>query len=171
VPGARSAAVLVPLFEEAGELRVVLTRRTAHVPNHQGEVAFPGGGVEPGEEPVAAALREAHEELGIDPSAVEIIGELDHLATVSSRFVIAPFVGALAGRPELRPNPAEIERAFDVPLRELFSEEVYREEIWDLPWGEREVTFFELVGDTVWGATARILRQLLAVLAADADAS
>lgn len=168
VPGARLAAVLVPLFEEAGEVRVVLTRRAAQLPSHQGEVAFPGGAVEPGEELVVAALREAHEELGIDPSAVSIIGELDHLATVSSRFVIAPFVGVLEERPALRPNPHEIERAFDVPVRELFCEEVYREEVWELPGGEREVSFFELVGDTVWGATARILRQLLVVLAGSA---
>lgn len=165
VPGARRAAVLVPLFEEAGEVRVVLTRRTAHLPSHQGEVAFPGGRVEDGEAPVDAALRETHEELGLDPAAVEIVGELDQLTTVSSGYVITPFVGVLGGRPVLVPNPHEIERVFDVPLAELFSDEVYREEIWDLPWGERAVSFFELVGDTVWGATARILRQLLLVLA------
>jgi 8-oxo-dGTP pyrophosphatase MutT (NUDIX family) len=164
VDGARPAAVLVPLFEEGGDVRVLLTRRTGDLPSHRGEVAFPGGRVEEGETPVAAALREAHEEIGLDPAAVEIVGELDRLSTVSSRFVITPFVGILRGRPALRPNPHEIERVFDVPLGELLLDEVYREEIWDLPGGEREVTFFELVGDTVWGATARILRQLLVLL-------
>lgn len=165
VDGARPAAVLVPLFEERGDVRVVLTRRTAHLPSHRGEVAFPGGRCEDDEPLVRAALREAAEEIGLDPASVEIIGELDRLTTVSSGFVVTPFVGLLPGRPRLVPNPAEIERVFDVGLGELMAEGVYREEIWELPWGEREVSFFELDGDTVWGATARILRQLLEVVA------
>lgn len=165
---ARAAAVLVALFEDRGETRVVLTRRSSAMRNHRGEIAFPGGRQDPGEDLVSAALREAHEEVGLDPTGVVIVGELDRLATVASNFVVAPFVGALEARPVLRPNPAEIDRVFDVGLRELLAPEHYREEIWDLGWGERRVSFFELEGETVWGATARILRQFL-VLVSGAD--
>ena len=163
----RPAAVLVPLFDEDGQARVVLTRRTTSLPSHKGEVAFPGGKVHDGEGLLDAALRETHEEVGLRESDVEIIGELDHLATVASRFVLAPFVGALRSRPVLRPNPAEVDRAFDVALVDLLSEDVFREERWDMPhFDDRPVHFFELDDDTVWGATARILHQLLVLLTA-----
>jgi 8-oxo-dGTP pyrophosphatase MutT (NUDIX family) len=164
MPGVRSAAVLAPLFEEEGETRVVLTRRTTTLPSHRGEVSFPGGTVIAGEDPRAAALREAHEEIGLSPDAVEVVGELDHLVTVASRFVLAPFAGALAARPALTPNPHEVDRVFDVALAELLEDGVFREERWEILGGERPVFFFELIGDTVWGATARILHQLLALL-------
>ena len=106
---ARPSAVLAPLYDEDGEAHVVLTRRTWGLRTHQGEVSFPGGRVEPGEAPVDGALREAKEEIDLDPSTVEVIGELDHLATVSSWSFIVPYVGALPGRPETHPNPAEVE--------------------------------------------------------------
>jgi 8-oxo-dGTP pyrophosphatase MutT (NUDIX family) len=164
VPNARTAAVLIPLFEEDGELRVLLTRRSSDLRNHRGEVAFPGGGRHGDEPLVTTALREAHEEIGIDPSSVEILGELDHLATIVSGFEIVPFVGALPGRPAVHPNPAEIERVFDVPVAELLADGVFRQETWAIP-VERTIAFFELEGETVWGATASILRHLLALLA------
>src|SRR3954454_19434603 len=95
----RPAAVLVPLFEEDGETRVILTRRAAHLRSHTGEVSFPGGRLEPGEGALAGALREAHEEIGLDPGEVEVLGQLAPLATVSSGSRITPFVGAVARRP------------------------------------------------------------------------
>ena len=162
---AREAGVLVPLFEEAGEARVILTRRAAHLRSHTGEVAFPGGRLEPGEEPVAGALREAHEEVGLDPAEVEIVGSLAPLATLSSESRITPFVGLLERRPHLSANPAEVARVFDVSLAELVSDGVYREERWDLRGlGDRAMHFFELEEETVWGATARILMELLELL-------
>ena len=156
------AGVLVPLFEEAGETRVILTRRAAHLRSHTGQVAFPGGRLEPGEDAVAGALREAHEEIGLDPGEVEVLGQLAPLATVSSGSRITPFVGALARRPRISPNPSEVARIFDVSLAELVTDEVYREERWDLPGqDDRPMHFFELGDETVWGATARILTELL----------
>jgi 8-oxo-dGTP pyrophosphatase MutT (NUDIX family) len=161
-PGSRPAAVLCALFEEAGEARVILTRRSSRLRSHTGEVSFPGGRLDPDEMPVAAALREASEEIGLDPAAVEILGQLSVLSTFSSQATITPFVGVLARRPLLHPNPAEVELAFDVSLAELMSDGVYRQEVWELPGvGWREMNFFDLVGDTVWGATARMLRELL----------
>lgn len=164
-PGSRPAAVLCALFEEAGEAHVILTRRSSGLRSHTGEVSFPGGRLDPDEMPVAAALREASEEIGLDPSDVEILGQLSPLSTFSSRATITPFVAVLAGRPELHPNPAEVERAFDVSLAELMSDGVYHTELWELPGvGWREMNFFYLRGDTVWGATARMLRELLEVV-------
>jgi 8-oxo-dGTP pyrophosphatase MutT (NUDIX family) len=162
LPGdARPAAVLCAAFEEQGAARVVLTRRSSLLRSHTGEVSFPGGRLDDGEAPLAAALREATEEVGLDPAAVEILGQLSPCSTLVSRSVITPFVGALQGRPSLQPNPAEVERAFDVALSELTADGVYRAELWGLPGGWREMHLFELEEDTVWGATARMLRELL----------
>jgi 8-oxo-dGTP pyrophosphatase MutT (NUDIX family) len=161
----RPAAVLCLLFDAPagnGQAHVVLTRRSSRLRSHTHQVSFPGGRLDPGEPPVAGALREAHEEVGIDPSSVEIIGRLQAVRTVANPSAITPFVGVAADRPRLVPNPAEVERAFDVPLVELMDPEVYREELWRFPDGaERSMAFFELVGDTVWGATARMLIELL----------
>ena len=175
---AGSSAVLAPFYEHDGELWVVLTRRSWELRSHTGQVSFPGGRVEPGESPVAAALRETEEEIDLEPSAVEVLGELDHLMTVSSRSSIVPFVGVLQGRPELVPSPREVDEVLHVPVRELLLDEVYREERWTFSmapaWAppevvdvggpiERPIFFFELVGDTLWGATAAMLRHLLSL--------
>lgn len=165
--GVRASAVLAPLYEEDGHVHVVLTRRSQAMRSHKGEVSFPGGGMDPDDEDLlATALRESQEEIGLDPEAVEIIGELDHLSTVSSRSYIVPFVGVLPGRPHLTPNPNEVEAVLHVPLAELLLAEVYREERWGwgVPLVDRPIYFFELVGDTVWGATASMLRNLLALV-------
>jgi 8-oxo-dGTP pyrophosphatase MutT (NUDIX family) len=157
--------VLAPLYEAGGAAHVVLTRRTLLLRDHAGEVSFPGGRVESGEAPVDGALREAHEEISLDPTGIEIIGELDHLATVSSDSFIVPYVGALRDRPDTLPNPHEVDAVLHVPLAELADPAIFREEIWTFPDGEdRSIYFFELVGDTVWGATAVMLRQLLGIV-------
>jgi 8-oxo-dGTP pyrophosphatase MutT (NUDIX family) len=157
----RASAVLAPLYEHAGETWVVLTRRSAALRVHSGEVSFPGGGQEPGEDLRDTARREACEEIGLDPASVELIGELDHLSTITSNSFIVPYVGALPARPELSPSPAEVEAVLHVALSELLDPEHFREERWDIFGVDRPIWFFELVGDTVWGATAAMLRQLL----------
>lgn len=163
--GTRGSAVLVPLHLDGdgdGEPSVILTRRSAHLRSHRGEVSFPGGGQDPGETFVETAIREAEEEIDLrDP--VRIVGELDHLQTVTSRSFIVPVVGVLERRPVLHPNPAEVAYALHVPLAELLLDEVFREERWGLPPLDRPLYFFELYGDTVWGATAFVLRNLLAI--------
>ncbi len=175
-PGARPAAVLVPIFEDGGEARLILTKRPEHMPSHRGEIAFPGGKLEAERDASLrdAALREAHEEIGLDPAAVEVVAELDSMTTVASRFVLTPFVGLVASRPALVPHPTEVVRAFDVPIAELLDDGVYREERWDVPADlgitpgrDRPIHFFELEGETVWGATARILAGFLAALTAE----
>jgi peroxisomal coenzyme A diphosphatase NUDT7 len=176
-PGARPAAVLIAMFDEAPapgapvETRVILTKRPATMPSHQGEIAFPGGKLEPGvdRDLIDAALREAHEEIGLDPAAVEIVAELDSLVTVMGRFTLTPFVGLLeAGRPDLEPHATEVDTVFDVALSELLDDITFREERWDIgdgygmtPGPNRAVHFFELDDETVWGATAKILTSFL----------
>jgi 8-oxo-dGTP pyrophosphatase MutT (NUDIX family) len=161
-PDTRRAAVLAPLYDDGGEAWVVLTRRAQHLRSHQGEVSFPGGRRDGDEPLVATALREAEEEIRLDPSTVEVVGELDHLTTAISSVAIAPFVGALPGLPtDLRPADAEVERILHVPISELLADGVFHEEVWTLGGRTRPMWFFELEGDTVWGATAALLRQLL----------
>ncbi|MEI8000387.1 MAG: CoA pyrophosphatase [Actinomycetes bacterium] len=172
-PATRPAAVLVAIFEEQGEARVILTKRPQTMPSHQGEIAFPGGKYELGVDPDlrATALREAHEEIGLDPGSVEVVAELDHLVTVSARFALTPFVGLLPARPVLVPDPREVDAVFDVALSELLHDDAFREERWEVPaemlvgvGPDRAIHFFELFGETVWGATARILVGFLAHL-------
>lgn len=161
-----ASAVLAPLYEEDGELHVVLTRRTWNLRSHSGEVSFPGGRQEDGDTDLwATALREAEEEIGLDPGSAERIGELDHLATVTSHSFIVPWVAALPGRPATVANPGEVSAVLHVPVAELLDPAVFREERWSMPWAEdRPIFFFELVGDTVWGATGAMLRQLLGLV-------
>jgi 8-oxo-dGTP pyrophosphatase MutT (NUDIX family) len=159
--GPRVSAVLAPLFEEDGETRVVLTRRAATLTSHQSEVSFPGGRVDPGESLVDAALREAWEEVGLDPALVEVIGTLTPLTTYTSAALVNPFVGVLPGRAQLRANPAEVDLVFDMALAELLADGVHRSEHWGLAGENRELHFFELPGDIVWGATGRLLWELL----------
>ena len=164
-PEAAPSAVLVLLYEHDGEPWVVLTRRAWHLRHHAGEVSFPGGRREPGDADLwATALREASEETGLDPGAVRRVGRLDRFVTVGSRSLVCPFVATADERPELVPDPAEVERVLHVRLSELTDPEAWREEVWSLGTefgGERTMTFFELPGDTVWGATAAMLRRLL----------
>ena len=162
----RASAVLAPLYEVDGELHVILTRRTWNLSSHQGEVSFPGGRQDEGEDLWETALREAREEIGLESALVEPIGELDHLATITSRSFIVPYVGALPdGQPATRANPHEVGAVLHVPIAELLDPAIFREERWTFPWAEdRPIFFFELVGDTVWGATGAMLRQLLGLV-------
>jgi 8-oxo-dGTP pyrophosphatase MutT (NUDIX family) len=157
----RASAVLAPLYEHDGEAHVVLTRRSSALRVHSGEVSFPGGGQDAGEPLADTARREACEEIGLDPASVTMIGELDHLSTITSNSFIVPFVGVLPGRPHLTPSPAEVDAVLHVPLAELLDPAIFREERWDVFGTMRPIWFFDLVGDTVWGATAAMLRQLL----------
>ena len=163
VPGSVSAAVLVPLHEVDGEAHVVFIKRPETMSTHKGEIAFPGGKLEPAVDTDlrAAAVREAWEEIGLDPNAVEIVARLAGVATAASRFTVTPFVGFLDRSPRLVPNPAEVVRVLEVPLSELLDSSMYHEERWDAFRQDMSVFFFELADETIWGATARILTDLL----------
>jgi 8-oxo-dGTP pyrophosphatase MutT (NUDIX family) len=167
-----NAGVLAVFFEEDGEARLVLTRRSAGLRTHQGQVSFPGGRLEDGEDAVAAALREAFEEVDLDPCLVTTVGWLHPLLTMVSASFILPVLGTVEGRPHLVANPSEVERIFDVSLVELADPAIFHEERWrfsgrDIAGSEDNsfpVWFFEVSGELIWGATARMLYQLLSIV-------
>ncbi len=169
----RAAAVLAALYDEPVEAaslaHVVLTRRAMHLRNHRGEVSFPGGAQEPGETFWQTAVREAHEEVALDPSLPVPLAELDHLRTVTSESFIVPLVAELPRRPELEAHPGEVDAVLQVSLAELLLPEVFHEEIWSIGGQERAIYFFDIVGDTIWGATAAMLRNLLSIVTGTFD--
>ena len=169
LPGFRESAVLVPIVIEAGlPDRLLFIERHAELRHHAGQIAFPGGTCDPGDgDASATALREACEELGIAPASVEVLGWLDDVPT-PSRFVITPVVGRIDGPLELRPAPAEVAGSFLADLAALASPDHYsdggereflnvRYRMHQYRWGEFQI----------WGATARIVHQLLALSEAD----
>lgn len=165
-PEARDSAVLCLLYEEDGDVHVVLTRRSPRMRHHAHEVSFPGGRKDEDDDDLwATAVREAEEEVALDRSSITRVGALDSFVTVGSRTLVTPFVAITDRKPLLTPSPDEVESVRHVSLRELMLDEVWREEIWPMRhFGRpRAITFFELEGDTVWGATGAMLRQLLAI--------
>jgi 8-oxo-dGTP pyrophosphatase MutT (NUDIX family) len=166
------SAVLVALFEEDGETHVVLTRRASHLRSHRGEIALPGGRSDAGEMPLDTALREANEEVGIDPTSVTPVGWLNPIVAFASASAIWPVVGTLAQRPSMVIDPGEVGRAFTVSLRDLVADGVFLEERWrrEVPRpgsdedGYFPIYFFAVPGDVIWGATARILTELLCLV-------
>jgi len=159
--GETAAAVLVPLYVAGGGLWVVLTRRAVALPNHAGQIAFPGGVRAPADEDeVATALREAGEELGIDRSGVVVLGQLDDAVTTTG-FVVAPVVGALPYPLTMNPARGEVEAVVPVPFTYLANPEaVETEEI--SAGGERIASpVFHYRGHRIWGATARIVSDLV----------
>lgn len=164
--------MLAPLYDSDAGATLILTRRAWHMRSHTGEVSFPGGRFEPGDADLrATALRESHEEIALDPRLVDVVGRLPQLTTVSSPAAIVPYVGVLAERPSLVPEPGEVDGILDVTIEELLDPAIYREEIWTRDGVDLEITFFELEGDTLWGATARMLRSLFDRLASAEAAS
>ncbi|MXW62694.1 MAG: CoA pyrophosphatase [Acidimicrobiaceae bacterium] len=172
--GIGHSAVLCLLYERSDDVYMVLTRRSPRLRHHAHEVAFPGGRRETSDVDLwTTAVREAQEEVGIDPAAIRRIGELDSFVTVGSRTMVTPFVAVTDEQPKLERDPIEVELIRHVSFSELLLDEVWREEFWPLPHYKepRAITFFELVGDTVWGATGAILRQLLTIATGVEDAA
>jgi 8-oxo-dGTP pyrophosphatase MutT (NUDIX family) len=161
----REAAALLLLYPRGDELWLPLTVRSARLTTHKGEVSLPGGGADPGDAgPAATALREAWEELGIEPAAVEVLGALTAFYIAPSNNRLTPVVGLSADEPAMRPDPLEVEAAFSVPLRLLLDPATAREEVWEWRGIAVRRPFFDLEGHKVWGATALLLSELTARL-------
>lgn len=160
-PEVNPSAVLVPLFEVNDEPRVLLTRRSDSLTTHKGQIAFPGGRLELGETSLQAALRETYEEIGVDASRAQVVGELTAHRTISSTSHIVPHVVRLPDVPtEFSPN-GEVERVLSVSLAELIRPDTFAQEHWVFPDREVVVPMFYLDDETIWGATARMLQELL----------
>ncbi len=160
-PGVIRAAVLIPLFKKNGQTHFLLTRRTEKVAYHKNQISFPGGRQDPGEDLLTTALREAQEEMGIEPKDVTLLGELDDVCTVSSPFCISPFVGLIPYPYSFQINHDEIEDIIEIPIAALLHEAKFRQETRERNGRLTPVYFYEHQGHTIWGATARILKQLL----------
>ena len=161
-PAFRRAAVLVPMFWREGEPHVVFTKRSEKVPHHKGQISFPGGAVDPGDADFwAAALRETEEEIGLSRSLIEPLGRLDDIITVT-HFVVSPFVARVPEAFEPKLSDFEIDEIFDVSLRDLADPARMREESVQFEGRTYPIYYFEHKGHIIWGATGKILRQMLA---------
>ena len=163
-PGLRAAAVLVPIVDRPTGLTVLLTQRHEKLSAHAGQIALPGGQVEPDDaDAVAAALRETREEIGLPSDRIEVVGRLDTYIT-GTGFEIAPVVALLTPPLSLAPDPREVTEVFEVPLAFVADRANHRRETRELKNGVR--TFFVLPFESryIWGATAGILVNLAEVL-------
>lgn len=160
-PDARNSAVLLLLADGPSGAEVLLTRRSMELRNHKGEISFPGGRCDPGESPVETALREAHEEVGLEPDQPRVVGELSHLSTIVSKSYIVPVVATLDEPVELEPQTMEADRVMWTPVSQLTMPGTYHRERWGRAPLDRPLHFFHLDDETVWGATAHMLVELL----------
>jgi 8-oxo-dGTP pyrophosphatase MutT (NUDIX family) len=159
------AAVLLPLYKKQGEYHILLTKRTEKVEHHKGQISFPGGAHHENDRgPVDTALRETFEEIGVCPEDVEILGELDNMVTLTSNFLVTPFVGIIPYPYKLTVNEDEIEELVEVPLSALADEKNHREEVYIIEGTKFKAIIFDYQGHVIWGATARILEQFLDLL-------
>jgi 8-oxo-dGTP pyrophosphatase MutT (NUDIX family) len=163
-PDFTPAAVLVPLFESEDGLSIILTKRTDSVDTHKGQIAFPGGMKDETDvDLTATALRETQEELGIDSMHIDVLGTLDE-HPVPSGFIITPVVAFLDHIPKITPHSAEVAEVFDIPLSFFANDNHCRMEEREFRGVVRKVWFYSFGKHTIWGATAAIIRNLLAVL-------
>jgi 8-oxo-dGTP pyrophosphatase MutT (NUDIX family) len=155
----------MPIMLAPGEARVVYTLRTGELRDHAGQVSFPGGSPEPQDRSLlATALREAEEEVDLEPDLVEVIGELEDMYIPPSKFLVRPFVGVLREEAELVLAPEEVEAIFSVSLEELMSPQAFKKVVWKREGRPHEVSIFAVGGHEIWGATAAMTAGLLARL-------
>lgn len=167
-PSLRRAAVLVPLVERPAGLTVLLTRRTAHLSNHGGQISFPGGGVEEGDAtPIETALRETEEEIGLHRRHVEIIGELPEHITASG-YLVHPVIGLVSPPFQMTAESNEVAEIFEVPLAFLMNGMHHQRMSFELPNGAGRRSFYAMPYERffIWGATAGMLRNLFHLLRA-----
>ena len=160
----RTAAALVLLYARDGRPHLVLTVRAGELPRHGGQISFPGGAIEPGEAIASAALREAAEEIGIDPSVVRIVGPLTPLHIPVSDFIVHPIVGVMDGTPVFRHAATEVESVLEVPFETLLDPRRLRETSRMREDVLVAVPYFDIDGHQVWGATAMMLAELLTIV-------
>lgn len=153
------SAVLIPIYEKAGEYFILFTKRSKSVESHKGEVTFPGGKRDEADENLlATALRESFEEVGLQPEAVEVLGEVDDQITMSTNFIVTSFVGFIPYPYRFEISCNEVEKLVEIPISALRDKANFREEVVS---GESFSNYFYYEGEIIWGATARIIKNLL----------
>ena len=160
----KQAGVLVLLYPQDGQLYFPLTRRPDNVEFHKGQISLPGGSQEESESLQQTALREAQEEIGVEAVAVEVLGTLSPLYVPPSNFCVQPFVGYLDRRPDFCIEAVEVAELVQVPLAALLDPATLRQEDWEIRGGIWRIPFYQFGPHKVWGATAMILAELVAIL-------
>ena len=163
----RAAAALLLVYPHNGSWHVLLTVRGSQLRHHTGQVSLPGGRIDPGESVEDAALREANEEVGIDPALVEVVGRLTPLPIAASGHLLNPVLGVALQRPAFRPAEPEVERLLEVPIARLREPDLVRwtERTRPLPPFEKiDVPYFDIEDERIWGATAMVLAEFSALL-------
>ncbi len=157
----RDASVLALLYPENGALNIVLTRRQDHLRGHAGQISFPGGKRDPEDRTYEdTALRETHEEIGVEPDLVHIIGALANFYVPPSNFNISPFVGYVDHVPTFIPNPSEVAQIITFPIDDLLLPDHKQDEYHDYDGMRVHIPYYEIDGHKIWGATASILGEL-----------
>lgn len=161
----RQAAVIVPILDRGTDPRLLFTKRADHLPDHPGQMSFPGGGHEPEDADLQeTALREANEEIGLRPAEADVVGRLDDISTVT-RYAVRPYAARIPDR-EYAPGDGEVAEIAVLPIAALTDRSNYESERRDHPYyGDIRLHYFTVDGYTVWGATARILVQFLQLAA------
>src|SRR3954469_7258205 len=163
-PDARQSGVLILLYPYANTVYFPLILRPTYLGVHSGQVGLPGGGMEEGDNDlIDTALREAHEEIGVDPAQVTVLGQLSTLYVRPSNNLVLPVVGWAAERPTFLPDPREVALLIEASLREFLDPANQRTEVWQLQNRTASVPLFGVQNQVVWGATAMILGELLAL--------
>jgi 8-oxo-dGTP pyrophosphatase MutT (NUDIX family) len=162
----KESAVLVLLFPAAGEVATVYTVRRGDLTHHAGQISFPGGRREPNETLEETAIREAEEEIGVSRELFEILGAMTELYIQPSGFIVQPFLAVSSERPDFTAQQQEVERVLEIPLVALFDPKNRRTEQWTIRGEASTVPFFKVADHTIWGATAMISGELLALVRA-----
>jgi len=168
-PDLKRAAVLVPIVFRGGVPNFILTTRTMTVAHHKGQISFPGGVAQPSDQSsVDTALREANEEIGLDPRYVQVVGLLDDLATVT-HFVVTPVVAFVSPEAAFTIEPKEVDHMFEAPINELSNPDNY--ELVSAEYSGRQVSYhqYTIDGHVIWGATAKIINRFLKAYAQAAE--
>ena len=160
----KRAGILVLLYFKGTHVFVVLTRRTDLVEHHQAQISFPGGRQEEGETFEQTALRETNEELGIQPLAIQILGQLTPLYIPPTNYCIYPVVARMKEQPQFKPSPYEVAEVLEIPLNYLFDPQTNRRERWTLHGMDVEVPFYFFENHKIWGATAMVLAEFVEIL-------
>jgi 8-oxo-dGTP pyrophosphatase MutT (NUDIX family) len=160
----RAAAALLLLYPDQERVAIPLTLRASHLARHAGQISLPGGATDPGETLAGAALREASEEIGVDPGLVRVLGELTPVHVIVSGFTLHPVVGVADRRPDFRAAPGEVDEVLEVSLDDIRDASRIRQGTRIREGVAIEYPYFDLHGHQVWGATAMVLGEFICLL-------